>query len=133
MEEYDKLFGVKLYYVGEQFMKTLDKEPDQQQSFSHNEVFDTGSLAECRSKAIAYYIEMYENFRAGKATYVRPFARPDNYELGKHAAYSISLLFIQDEGEQAFFGFALAGENLQETIESLEREELVLCRVGNRT
>ena len=67
---------------------------------------------------------MYRNFLQGKATYIRPFASPDNYECGKHAAYSISLYLVErckyEDNEHA-----VAGSDCEEDAGALELEERV--------
>lgn len=111
-------FHTKHKYRGFVLVTTFGKDPNKTEPFSYSIDFDNPQLDKAREEGIKWYQETIQGLeREGK--YFLPFASPDEFELGKHAAYSVSLSLVETYGQEEY-EYDLLGtdeDTMNETIE----------------
>lgn len=132
MEEYISFsvpgYKPEYFYRVSLFMTTFGADPGKHQPFSHQEDFKGDDLIACRSAAYEYYQQGYNGL--DNSRYHLPFASPQEFQLGNHAAVSIilSLVEVNSDGEE--IEWPLEGEGEKEMHESRELELAVLQEKG---
>lgn len=132
MEEYISFsvpgYKPEYFYRVSEFVTTFGADPGEHQPFSHHEDFKGVDLMVCRNTAYEYYQQRYKGL--DNSRYHLPFASPQEFQLGKHAAVSIilSLVEVNSDGEE--IEWPLAGEEEKEMHESRELELAVLMEKG---
>ncbi len=98
------------------------------QSFDHTERFEPKSqslqdLKTARAYAVKYYNERLSGVGSGSATFYKPFAAPQDFVMGKHAAYSINLNLVEYYSEDNQNPLTVMGEDPQTTAEAVVLEQ----------
>lgn len=114
------------YYLVSEFVTTFSADPAQSKPFSHDTIFNKEDLLKSREEAFSYYHTQLLASQQGK--YALPFESPQDFELGKHAAFSISIYFVEYFNENHCNDYDL--QNMDEKVESLATEALILKRLG---
>jgi|SRR5690554_3397383 len=109
-----------------EFVTTFGADEGKNEPFSHIEDFKGNDLHECKAKAEKYYWERLEGLGGGK--YFLPFAAPENFVLGKNAAFSITLSLVEYYNDSEYSEYPLIGEDDDTAADSREIEKYVLSK-----
>jgi len=119
--------GKNYYYRVTEFVTTFGKDPGGNDSFSDTKEFDNpGDLWRCRKEALNYHNSRQEGLQ--KSKYFLPFASPENFVTGKHAAYSIDVYLVEvhQDGEEEEI-MLNSGDSIEEE-ENIRFEEKILYK-----
>jgi hypothetical protein len=120
---YPEYFKTRHIYRGYVFVTTFGKDPKQSEPFSYTIDFDNPSLCEAKKEGIKWYQETMTGIeREGK--YFLPYATPDEFVLGKHAAFTVTLSLVEICGNQED-EYTLLGTDLQTMQNTIEIEEFL--------
>jgi hypothetical protein len=116
-------FKTRHIYRGYVCVTTFGKDPNQSEPFSYTIDFDNAELIEARREGIKWFEETIQGIqREGK--YFLPYASPEEFELGKHAAYSVILSLVEICGKEEY-EYDLLGTDIQTMHDTLEIEEFL--------
>lgn len=132
MEDYISLtvpgYEPEYFYRVYEFVTTFGADEGKHESFSHVEDFKGYDLLACRNSAYEYYQQRLNGLNNG--SYHLPFASPQEFQLGKHAAASIILSFVEIDSDGEEIEWSLAGDEENAIHESRELELAVLLEKG---
>jgi len=112
------------FYVVTEYVTTFQMDDGKNEPYSHVTKFEGNNLMDCKYQAEQYYYERLNGLEKGK--YFLPYATPQDFELGKNAAFSITLSFVEYYTDNEYFEHTLIGEDEETTSESKEIETAVL-------
>jgi hypothetical protein len=92
LELEDRTIRREFYFVVREFMTTFEKDPGKNKSFLHYEEFRGLNLKQSLDDATRYYWERLDGAQSG--SYFLKFASPEDFEMGKNAAFGIRLMFV---------------------------------------
>lgn len=116
------------FYLVEEFVTTFKMDEGKNDPFSHDQKFDGKNLLKCKTDAEKYYRQRLKGLEGG--SYFLDFASPQDFKLGKNAAFSIVLSLVEYYHEDNFIMHPLLGEDEESIAESIEIEEAVLKEKG---
>lgn len=116
------------FYLVREHVTTFKMDKGKNESFSHEQKFEDKNLMKCKTDSEKYYWERLEGLERGK--YFLEFAKPQNFEFGKNAAFSITLYLVEYYSNDNFIEHPLIGEDFETTNESKEIETAVLAEKG---
>ena len=108
---------------------TFGADPGKHESYCHEEIFESENLLDARINAVEYYYQTLMGLMREGNKYFLPFAGPDEFELGKHAAFSLYLFFIHTWGDMVDEYCLLGGEE-DEMVETRENEKFIFNQLG---
>jgi hypothetical protein len=119
----------EFFYRVYELVTTFDTDGIKNGSFSHDEDFKGNDLLLCRTEAEKYYWERLSEVKNGK--YLLPFASPQDFAEGKHAAFSLtfSLIELQPNGNE--LEHPLFGETKYEVAQCITNEKALLKELGH--
>ena len=118
------------FYVVREFVTTFQADPGKNEAYSHEEEFRDSDLRKCKEKAEAYYLKRLIGLEFVNTRYFLEFAAPENFVLGKNAAFSITLSLVEYYSEDDYVDHVLYGESDEETAQSREVELEVFRDLG---
>ena len=116
------------FYRVTQFATTFSADEGKNEPFSHEQEFKGPNLLHCRNNAADFHNDRMEAFLNSK--YFLPYASPENFELGKHAAFSIDLYLVVRDGKEEE-DYCLTDRS-QDSEENLKMEAVILRGKGFR-
>lgn len=114
----------KYFYLVDEYMTTFGIDKNRSDVFSTEKIFK-GNLKEARAKAFAYYYERKEG--AKNNSYHLPFASPDEFEFGKHAAYSLRVNLVEYYNDEDYIFHPVAGKDLLAMKDSWATEAMLFA------
>ena len=116
------------FYRVYEFVTTFGADEGKHEPFSHEEHFQGYDLLACRNAAYEYYQQRSNGL--DNSSYHLPFASPQEFQFGKHAAVSIILSFVEIDSDGEEIEWPLAGDEEKAMNESRQLEVAVLLEKG---
>ena len=113
-------------YRGYVSVTTFGMDPNQTEPYSVTVEFEHPNLDDARNAGIEWFKETVKGLDA-IGRYFLPFAGPNEFVLGKNAAYSVSLSLVEiyDEVE---YEYELLGTDMDTMNDKLELEDLLFYK-----
>jgi hypothetical protein len=116
------------FYLVQEYVTTFQMDEGKNEPFSHEQKFEGKDLLKCKTEAEKCYWEKLGGL--AQRQYFLPFAAPQNFECGKNAAFSVTLILVEYYNEDEYFEYPLIGEDYETTAESRVIERDILRKKG---
>jgi hypothetical protein len=116
------------FYRVFELVTTFEADPGNNKLYDDTKNFKGRDLLKCKSDAEVYYKERLNGFK--DTSFFLPFATAKEFELGKNAAYSIFLRFVEHYSDDEEIEYTILGDDESEMSESRAVESAVLRGKG---